>query len=75
MPYSKLKKPHLAKHYSFMWAQKTFLIWQFNNSKFSFEYTSNNSSAMFDAFSARRYNFQSRVDLAPLRACFLRVLT
>ena len=53
----------------------------FNNSQFFFEHASNtymasnNSSAMFDAFSARRYNFQSRVDLAPLRAWFFRVLT
>ena len=28
----------------------------------------NNSSVMFDSFSARRYNLNSRVDLAPLRA-------
>ena len=74
MPFSKLKKPSFGEAFIYV-GTKPFLIWQFNKSEFSFEHASNNSSAMFDAFSARRYNFQWRVDLAPLRAWFFRVLT
>ena len=54
-----------------MWTQNRSGVDSLTNRKFS----SSNSSVMFDAFSGRRYNFKLRVDLAPLRAWLLRVLT
>ena len=54
-----------------MWTQNPPGADSLTNRKFS----SNNSSVMFDVFSAGRYNFNLRVDLAPLRAWLFRMLT
>ena len=54
-----------------MWTQNLFGAASLTNPKFS----SINSSLIFDAFSARRYNFHLRVYLAPLRAILFRLLT
>ena len=41
MPFSKLKKKPFSEAIFIYVGTKPFLIWQFNNSEFSFEYASN----------------------------------